>query len=1074
MKKRLLSNLTSTFQSSKTPIIRAIGFIAALGFGLCVTFVWPRQNGVSIDIDSSPRAKAARNNEPYDLAELRVLNRVILQVKNQYVDPERVNARRMFLGGLRAIERSVAPVIVRHREGDNQVTVRVRNQEQTFKMDDVQSPWSLAYKFREVFGFLQKNLTEEDVKPKDVEYVAINGMLRTLDPHSILLTPEVFEEMRTSTRGEFGGLGIVISIRDGQLAVIRPMPDTPATRAGLKKGDYIVKINEESTLNMPLQEAVSRLRGAPDSKVSVWVVRNGPGGWAQPKRFELTRAVIHIPSVESRMLSDNIGFVKIKTFQGNTYEDMHKALTQLKQRSMRGLILDLRENPGGLLDQAIKVADAFLHSGTIVTTSANDPSQRDEKYAKPEGTEPNYAMVVLINGASASASEIVSGALKNHDRALIVGQQSFGKGSVQVLYDFPDDGSALKLTVAQYLTPGDVSIQGVGIVPDIAIDPMTIDPEDMDLSVDQNYLREADLKRHLTNAQAQKGPKPSIVLQYYLPKSTRDRLREANPEDLEENEQENEFLTRFSRELLSGAKGQAGRRELLNTARAVAEKTRQTELQKAKDELNKLGIQWDVGPNAGPAKLEVSLSTNRAGNEVVAGQPFSLKAKVTNKGTVPVYQLRATTKSDFYLFNTRELVFGKVMPGETKEWTTTLGVCKEDKKGASSTAAVSAGERKCMIPMDITDRADGIRVTFAESYGRVPTASEIRTVVHGLPRPLFAYQVQVSDEPPAGTNPKPSAHSTASMGNGYIEPGETAYIYLNVKNVGKGKTYETQANLSNATGAGLLLKDGRFRLDDMNPGEERQVVFTVEALASFPPDKKAEVEVQVRDTNLREGFEEKIVLPMQRSGADVALKQERKSAKVAVKDGAWIWTSPSADARPLGTVGKGSWVANAKGQVGDYYKVEFGNQRNAWVKSQDVLKDTPKGKAAGKPTLVFNHQPPSIDLSATVALVSKDNSLHVSGVANDETRVRDVYIMVGSQKVYYQPGDANAKQLKFDAAIPLQPGTNYVSVVARETDRIATRKTFVVRRDGTQGQLLETPKHVWEDADMMDDDLVGD
>ena len=188
------------------------------------------------------------------------------------------------------------------------------------------------------------------------------------------------------------------------------------------------------------------------------------------------------------MLRDSVGYIKINSFQGNTETDLRRALAALHKKRMVGLVLDLRRNPGGLLDQAVQVADTFLDDGPIVTTSSQDPRERTEEYAKPGGTEPRYPMVVLINGQSASASEIVAGALKNHDRALIIGEQSFGKGSVQVLYKLQDK-SALKLTVAQYLTPGDVSIQGVGIVPDIAISPMTVDKENMDLKVDELSLQ---------------------------------------------------------------------------------------------------------------------------------------------------------------------------------------------------------------------------------------------------------------------------------------------------------------------------------------------------------------------------------------------------------------------------------------------------------------------------------------------------------------------------------------------------------------------------------------------------------
>ncbi|MGB0678689.1 MAG: S41 family peptidase, partial [Polyangiales bacterium] len=428
---------------------KALAALAAVVAAFTITFVWPEQNGLDIDIDASPRAQAARQRQPYDLTQLQVLNRAILEVKESYVDPSRVRPKRMLLAGLNAIQRSVAPVLVHYRDGARQLSVQVNGKRKQFPVYDVQSPWSLAGRFRQVFAFLQRHLRDEDVELRNIEYAAVNGMLRTLDPHTVLLTPDVFEDMQANTRGEFGGLGIVISIRDGHLTIIRPMPNTPASRAKLQRYDRIVKIGDESTLNMPLTDAVERLRGAPGSSVTVWVRSKGTKGYGAPKRVDLVRAIIHIDSVKSRMLQGGVGYVKIVNFQGNTYEDMRRALAALHRKKMKSLVLDLRDNPGGLLDQAVRMADTFLSSGTIVTTSSNDPNERDEKFARPEGTEPHYPMVVLINGGSASASEIVAGALKNHDRALVIGQSSFGKGSVQVLHNF-SDGSALKLTIAQY------------------------------------------------------------------------------------------------------------------------------------------------------------------------------------------------------------------------------------------------------------------------------------------------------------------------------------------------------------------------------------------------------------------------------------------------------------------------------------------------------------------------------------------------------------------------------------------------------------------------------------------------
>jgi carboxyl-terminal processing protease len=1004
----------------------------AVGAAFCITFVWPQQNGLDFDIDSSPRAQAAKTRVPYDLSQVRVLKAVITKVNQNYVEPERIDHRKMLLAGLNAIQGTVPPVLVHYGNGDRTFRVQVNDQTGEFRADDVNSPWSLTWRFQEIFKFLQKNLErDEDIKLREVEYAAVNGMLRTLDPHSILLTPEEYSEMQLSTRGEFGGLGIVISIRDGQLTVIRPMPGTPAARAGLKKQDRIVKIGEESTVNMPLEEAVSRLRGTPGSTVGVWIVREGPKGWQKAKRFDLVRAVIHIESVESRMLPDTIGYVRVSNFQSNTCDDIQASLSKLRKEQMRGLVVDLRDNPGGLLQQAVCVADIFLSSGTIVTTSSNDPEKRERKLARSEGTEALYPVVVLQNGGSASASEIVAGALKNHDRALVLGERTFGKGSVQVLYSDDNDGWALKLTIAQYLTPGDVSIQGVGIVPDVEIEPMTVDPEDMDLFVDSAYLREADLTAHLTHARAHDGQKPSHVVHYYLPVETRERLREARPEDLEENEREGEFLTKFARELLVQAR-RPGRRELLRDAEPVVQEMANKEMARAEQELRKLGVDWSKGEDLGDSVVTVTATTDAKDNVGVAGLPFNLKVTIENKGKAPLYQLRAKTKSDNRLFNERELVFGRLMPGERKTWSTTLGLCRANEQ---------TKQRECKLPETLRERADGIRVVFEEAHGHAPSPVEVRTQVRAMDTPQFAYTVHVADDA------RGNAH-------GALQLGEIANVYMRIRNVGKGVSQKTVANLRNLSGRGILLHAGRFELQELKPGQETMVTFQFEILPEFD-QSEAKIQASVVDEVLREAAGEKITLPIDRAGAN-AITQAPGSA--VARAGAPVLERPQEGAKVIAQVDGGPYSLPVQAKVGLFHRVDLGQGRPGWVHDRDLRGGT--GGKAGKLVDVLAHKPPRLEVDYGNTLVTREPTLQVKGVATDDTLVRDLYIFVGSHKVFYQ-SNRNGKtrnRIAFDTRVALRPGINHITVVAREDNEVMSRTTFTVRRDGPDGALLETPK----------------
>jgi carboxyl-terminal processing protease len=355
-----------------------------------------------------------------------------------------------------------------------------------------------AYKnfglFTKVYDIVKKNYVEE---PKDEVLVqgSIRGMLESLDPHSVYMSKEEFAEMQADTRGQFGGLGIEIAKKNGMLTVISPIEDTPAFQAGIKAGDIIAKIVDQPTDKLSIFDAVKLMRGRPGSAVEIWIRRENVD---RLLNFKVKRAIISVKSVTSKVV-DGFGVVKIKQFLEHSADEMQKALRQLsKDAPLKGLVLDLRNNPGGLLQQAVEVVDTFIEKGLIVYTQGRDKVQFDKKFAVAKGTEANYPIVVLINGGSASASEIVSGALQDHKRALIMGTQSFGKGSVQNVIPL-EDGSGIKLTVALYYLPSGRTIQGLGITPDKMV--KTLDEADA-------MLKEKDLPGHLIGHDEKKDEKP--------------------------------------------------------------------------------------------------------------------------------------------------------------------------------------------------------------------------------------------------------------------------------------------------------------------------------------------------------------------------------------------------------------------------------------------------------------------------------------------------------------------------------------------------------------------------------------
>ena len=378
--------------------------------------------------------------------------------------------------------------------------------------------------FAEVFGKIKSDYVEP-VDDKKLLSEAINGMLSGLDPHSSYLDADAFKDLQAGTQGEFGGLGIEVGMEDGYVKVVSPIEDTPAFKAGIKTGDLIIKLDDSQVKGMSLNDAVKRMRGKPDTSITLTILRKGE---IKPLVFTLVRAAIKQQSVKYKLAEPGYAYVRITQFQEHTGEDLAKALKAMRDENkgpFKGLVLDLRNNPGGLLNAAVGVSAAFLPKGDLVVyTEGRTEDAKMHLTANAEnyvrgGTREDYLrnespdlktvpMAVLVNGGSASASEIVAGALQDHKRAVIMGTQSFGKGSVQTILPM-NNGTAIKLTTARYFTPNGRSIQAKGIVPDITVEDSTVNSTDQGFS-----LREADLPHRLSNPKgepAPEAPKPATV-----------------------------------------------------------------------------------------------------------------------------------------------------------------------------------------------------------------------------------------------------------------------------------------------------------------------------------------------------------------------------------------------------------------------------------------------------------------------------------------------------------------------------------------------------------------------------------
>ena len=690
--------------------------------------------------------RAAKEDTNY---KFRLSGIVSSYVNRLYVDPERIKTVEMLKEALSWEERIIPEVLVDFSESTTTGKVTVDDVSKTYDLSKIHRSKDMIEILQDALAFINTNRQPlEILTANDIEYTAINGMLTQLDPHSVILPPKEFNEFKIGTTGKFGGLGMVVGLREGVLTVISPIEGTPAARAGMKAGDRIIEIDGESTVNMNLTESVGKLRGDPGTAVTLSVFTEKA---AQPKLVTLKREIIVIPTVESASLEGDLGYIKIRNFQDDTSQCLNEHLKRLKtsNNKLKGLIIDMRNNSGGLLDQAIEVADKFLEKGAIVITVGPSGHPKEVQEARKTDTdEALYPIVVLVDAGSASGAEIVAGALKENDRAVIVGDRSFGKGSVQQLIELMD-GSALKLTIAKYLTPLSTDIQSVGITPDIKLVPVTVAKDTINLFRGIVALREEDLKQHLD--EHRKDETPYAILKYYLETKEKEKTEESE-EEAEDPYKLPDFNTDFhvifAKKLLTNAT--AWQREaFLRNSSSIIEETARSEEKKIAQVLQKFDIDWSAGTSTGTAKTNVSFSTNPANGRVKAGDKITLTINVANVGETPLHQLRGISSSKNGLFDKLEFILGKIDPGSTKSYSTTIE-----------------------IPKNSLDREDEISIKFEELNSRNPKDIKFNIVTEALLRPLFAYSYQILDT---------VKNSSKNNGDGLIQTGEDIDLLVLVK-----------------------------------------------------------------------------------------------------------------------------------------------------------------------------------------------------------------------------------------------------------------------------------------------------
>ncbi|WP_347273601.1 MXAN_5808 family serine peptidase [Candidatus Kuenenia sp.] len=949
---------------------------------------------------------------------------VLSYINRLYVDPDRIDNVEMIKGALDWQERVIPEVLVDYFEEKKIKTVTVDTVSKTFDLSEVRRTKDVFKVLQDALDFINKHREENvSLTASDVEYTAINGMLTQLDPHSIILPPKQFTEFKIGTTGKFGGLGMVVGIRDGVLTVISPIEGTPAAVAGIKAGDKIVEIDGESTVDMDLTESVGKLRGDPGSTVTLSVLKHKA---VETKLFTLKREIIVIPTVESASIEGGYGYVRIRNFQDDTPQRLNEQLKQLNKINdkMKGLILDLRNNSGGLLDQAIKVSDKFLESGAIVVTVGPGGHPREVIDAKKTETDEElYPIVVLVDAGSASGAEIVAGALKENNRAIIVGDRTFGKGSVQQLIELMD-GSALKLTIAKYLTPLFTDIQSFGITPDIQLVPVTVEKDNINLFHGITAIREEDLKKHLDDHHKEAFPFATLKYFHEIKEKKEDAVagKETEVEPAEDEDPyklpdfDKDFHVIFARKLLANASTWKKEEGFLQNSLSVIDAISEEEEKKIAQALDSLSIDWSEGINEGASATNVTFLTNPLNKRVKAGEKITLTVTIENTGDKPLYQLRGISSSKNGLYDKHEFIFGKIGKGSKKSHTKTIE-----------------------IPKNSLDREDEITIKFEELNKNNPADLNFTVAIEALPQPLFAFSYQILDQV---TN-----SSGKNNGDGIINKGENINLLVMVKNMGNGISEKTVVTLRNLSDKEVFVEKGRVEIGQLNPGEikEAELTFNVkETIAS----NEFNVDIIISDSIFGAFLSNTLKFSVV-AGAPQKLTASSKLLKIN-KNHIPLYGGMSFDSPVLSMMNEGT-ILRSDVSNPDWYRAELPNNRYGWVSAKDVTAvNNDAGKSSGELEMFIQRIPPTISMDGVPNILFGEEELSISALVKDDTHVKHAYVLVNNDKIFFKSNKhvspRQKSSLKIDAKHSLKEGPNVITIVARDDHDLVSIKSFVATK----------------------------
>lgn len=1013
------------------------------------------------------RARSSRPKRAYPLERLPLLRYALQLLQRHYVDPTQFKPQNMFVSGLAQIEQKLPSFQARWNLQKTQLKLQMGEHHLTLPQSRFLGIFDVWIRMRPIAEWLKKHY-KGPVRHKDIDYYIVKGMMSTLDKQSMFIDPRLHRRRRKKHHFKNGKIGVVLqwNKKKHTLSIVTLIQDGPADQAGLRKGDRIVRIEDKMVSKGKFIDALRRIQGFRGTRLTLYIMRKG---FKKPKRFVLIRARIPRPNVEGFLLPGKIGYIRLRQFIGGSSLSIREKLANLRHRakgSLFGLILDLRQNGGGLVREAVAICSLFVEKGEV-TTYAGANTKRRTYRVSGRNIEERYPMIVLINGFSASASELLSGALRNHGRAVVMGQQSYGKGTVQIAGPLRGLGLFFRITIAQYLLPGDQSIQAVGVTPDIRLTPVRIGKNNTIFY--SAHARDLALRRKrwpsflLQNLPDLNGgtSKSRHLHLHYLSNVAGRRARKIGKQSKNPRPQSwfiapqhplgSDFEIWLARYLLSNAKS-ARKTTFLQRIRRPFRKIKKRQEQLIATTLKQLKLNWSRPRNSPP-------STTLKGSAQVVGsvlpvsiqKPFKIRVKIRNTGRHTAYRVRAVVHADHPSIRYKEFLFGRIAAGKTATQTLSFNI----KKYALS-------------------RVDILRFTVQMEGNRRTDSFELSLPWVAPQQPHYAFSCHIQDPSPDGND------------DGYLQPGEKGKLLCTLHNTSLHRSPNVYVILR---AKGLKILPRRIRLNALVAGEKRTFVFSIHAPDNMRAKRRLTLQLSLLDPDVGKRTKHRIHLQM--APPKQGIRRIKKSLWARTSKRVTLYTAPSAKGTVLGHIGMGSqlqikqiWKGYAQVSLPSTVLPPLKSTHTTSTQSPNPKKHSKrkvsKVSSLKKERVIFRPAPlrawlllhdiqqtkqgseriqglqlsqmveaPDITLVQNVPLSTSNTMMKLGFRVRSVQPLLDVHIFFKKKKIFYYRIPTTKKEqlhdVRFNVPFKLKPGVHYFRLTVR-THKHAFHRFFYITR----------------------------